>query len=198
MLTDLRLHRLLHLSERFVLCGPLSIVSRLFQQVDVFLCHLPLAIEQRATQQEFQMIHAPACLHAVFQAPAVAVVGQSVVQVDVLAAQLSHAQLEVGVGLLCPVGIGIHLVAGTSQLEECQILIYHNHTSGLALMLAHNLQHAFPVALIYAGIHAYLLVEGLVLIPPVPAAPHPYSSHHQWQQGRHPVFHVHLDPIKQG
>ena len=104
--------QLLRVAEELaVAVGPGAVVAGVAEQVEILTGHAVLAIEERAERQILEVLGAPPHLDAVLQAPAVAVVQQTVVVVDGASHDLRHADVDgrsrsLGTGLVV-----IHLVA---------------------------------------------------------------------------------------
>ena len=68
--------------QRLIARSPLLMIARVLQQVQVFARHARLAADEGAAHEGLQHLCAPATLHAILHAPAVAVVVLTVVEVE--------------------------------------------------------------------------------------------------------------------
>ena len=107
-------HLVLFADKLLVMFGPFAMISGMLQQVDVLAGHTALAVDECTACEVFQILHAPAELHAVLQTPAVAVVHLSVVIIDAAPHHLHHVQRYWRVTGLGTRSVVVHLVALTS------------------------------------------------------------------------------------
>ena len=125
--------------------------------------------DEAALGHVLQHVDAPAELHAVLHAPAVAEALLAVMIIEHLAAHLGHAHLPGCMLLLGTLGIAEHFVASPAQAEQRQVLHHHHHARrrhGFAHILTErDAQHALPIQAVYGIRHGHFLVEVGVAFP---------------------------------
>ena len=158
-----------------------GIIFCLLQYVHIFLCCHQLTIDERAFQQVFYEVYPPSVLHTVLKAPAVAEVHLAVVEIQLLAARLRKPYQERSIARRITILVSKHLVAGTSEPCERKVL-HHPHHSCRLLVGIHGAvlaEHSFPVLVVYAVVHAYLVVEIAVLVPEMPCGKSHAANKHE-------------------
>ena len=161
------------LQFRHVACllGPFGKERGMLQHVQVFARPALLLVHDGTLSQQLQVLGAPAKLHAHLRTQSGTIVNHAIVIVHQRTRYQHQSHVERSVVALRAIGIEVHLVSLTSQSAQRQVAHHHDGACGLILLQRSLGHHSLPVVLLDAMLHPYLVVEVLVLIPPMPHAP---------------------------
>ena len=157
--------QLLVVEQRFHVVGPATIIDSLAKDVEEFTRRLCFLVEDGGASHVFQLFHVPPVFHAFLHTYTVTLVHRAILVEHHAAYYIEHEYGQWRVAFLRTLRELIHLIALATQPTQCQIAHHHDGSGWLTVLLRTFLDDAFPVGLLYAALHAQLVVEVGILIP---------------------------------